>query len=38
MCYKLAMGGSYSSAFRERAIKFVEEENGSAKEACDPAT
>ena len=28
------MGGSYSSAFRERAIKFVEAENGSPKEAC----
>ena len=28
------MGGSYSIALRERAIKFVEEENGSQKEAC----
>jgi transposase len=28
------MGGSYSAALRERAIKFVEIENGSAKEAC----
>lgn len=28
------MGGSYSIALRERAIKFVEVENGSAKEAC----
>ena len=28
------MGGSYSVALRERAIKFVETENGSPKEAC----
>jgi transposase len=28
------MGGSYSIALRERAIKFVEAENGSPKEAC----
>lgn len=28
------MGGSYSNAFRERAIKFVEAENGSPKAAC----
>lgn len=28
------MGGSYSIALRERAIRFVEEENGSQKMAC----
>ena len=28
------MGGSYSLALRERAIRFVEHEGGSRKEAC----
>jgi transposase len=34
MWYSFFMGGSYSIALRERAIRFVEEEKGSREAAC----